>query len=231
MQCLALWLIKNTNVVLLKDKKIEWSSDKAKALGITFHTNHELFIKENIDKKIEEFNNVLKQWQHRKISILGRITVIKSLALLKLIYPLTVLQKPSPEQIKQLTNSMFKFIWNSKPDKIKRKQLIQNYQNGGLRMLDIDLFINSIKCSWIKRLFDNKNNGQWKIFYTNKINKYGGKLLFESSLNKENIINMFPKCTFLQEILLASLNVLNNDKDITYVGKQILRNNKKYSNK
>ena len=43
--------LKNTNVILLKDKKFEWSSDKAKALGITFHTNHELFKKENKDKK------------------------------------------------------------------------------------------------------------------------------------------------------------------------------------
>ena len=101
---------KNTNIILLKKRNFEWSSDNAKALGITFHTNHELFIKENIDKKIEEFNNVLKQWQHRKMSILGKITVIKSLALPKLIYPLTVLQKPSSEKIKQITNCMFKFM-------------------------------------------------------------------------------------------------------------------------
>ena len=79
---------------------------------------------------------------------------------------------------------MYKFIWNSKPEKIKRKHLTQTYQKGGLKMLNIDLFINSIKCSWIKRLFDNTNHGQWKTFYLNEIKKYGGKLLFESNLNQ-----------------------------------------------
>jgi hypothetical protein len=116
--------------LFLKDRNFQWSSDKAKAVGVTFHNNKEQFIKENIDKKIEDFENTLKQWQHRKISLLGKITVIKSLALPKLIYPLTILEKPSTEKIKRITNSMYNFIWNSKPDKIKRKQLIQNYQNG-----------------------------------------------------------------------------------------------------
>ena len=126
--------LRNTNIIFLNERNFQWSSEKAKALGVTFHNNKEQFIKENIDKKIEDFENVLKQWQHRKISLLGKITVIKSLALPKLIYPLTILEKPSIEKIKHIITSMYKFIWNNKPDKIKRKQLIQNYQNGGLRM-------------------------------------------------------------------------------------------------
>ena len=188
--------LRNSDILFLKDRNFQWSSDKAKALGVTVHNNKEQFIKENIDKKIEDFDNTLKQWQHKKISLLGKITVIKSLALPKLIYPLTILKTPSAEQIKHIKNSMYNFLWNNKPDKIKRKQLIQNYQNGGLRMLDIDLFINSLKCSWIKRLFENKNKGQWKLFYFNKINNFGGKLLFESSLNKNVVLTMFPKKQF-----------------------------------
>ena len=122
---------------------------------------------------------------------------------------------------------MYNFLWNNKPDKIKRKQLTQNYQNGGLRMLDIYLFINSLKCSWIKRLFENKNKGQWKLFYFNEINNFGGKLLFESSLNKDVVLTMFPKRNFLQDILLSWVNVINNDAcNIKYIGKEIIWNNK-----
>ena len=87
---------------------------------------------------------------------------------------------------------MYAFVWDSKPEKIKRKHLIQTYQNGGLKMLDLNLFNNSLKCSWLKRLLDNKNQGQWKSFYLNKINQYGGKLLFDCNLNEKSIINMFP---------------------------------------
>ena len=219
--------LKNTEILYMNKRKFTWSSQKAKALGITFNTNNECFIKDNIDKKIEEFNNVLKQWQHRKLSLLGKITVIKSIALPKLIYPLTILQIPSADKIKQITSSMFKFIWNSKPEKIKRKHITQSYQKGGLKMIDIELFINSIKCSWIKRLFDDSNNGQWKTFYLDKINRYGGKLLFESNLNKGLITHMFPNNSFLREILIAWDKITHTHKeDIKVVGKQIIWNNR-----
>ena len=58
-----------------------------------------------------------------------------------------------------------------------------------------------------------------------KINKYGGKLLFESSLSKDVISTMFTKNIFLQELLLAWANV-NNNLTIEHVGKEIIWNNK-----
>ena len=70
--------------------KFTWTFEKAKALGVTFNsynTNKECFIKENVDKKEEELNTIFKQWQHRKINLLDKITVTKSKALPKLIYP------------------------------------------------------------------------------------------------------------------------------------------------
>ena len=76
-------------------------------------------------------------------------------------------------------------------------------------MLDIDLFINSLKCSWLKRLFENNNQGQWKTFYLQIINKYGGKLLFDCNLNENSILNMFPENIFLQETVIEWANILN----------------------
>ena len=45
----------------------------------------------NIEPKLQDFKNCLKQWQNRKLTLIGKITVIKTFALPKLIYPLTVL--------------------------------------------------------------------------------------------------------------------------------------------
>lgn len=45
---------------------------------------------------------------------------------------------------------MFNFIWDGKPDKIRRDILIQNYNKGGFNMIDIEIFIWSLKISWIK---------------------------------------------------------------------------------
>ena len=60
----------------------------------------------NLQPKIEEFKNCLKQWEHRKLTLLGKITVIKSFALPKLIYPLSVLLSPNENVVKEI-NKMY----------------------------------------------------------------------------------------------------------------------------
>ena len=47
-----------------------------------------------------------------------KITVLKTFAVLKLIYPLTVIESPSEAILKAVETSMYKFLWNCKPDKI-----------------------------------------------------------------------------------------------------------------
>ena len=54
---------------------------------------------------------------------MGKIVVIKSYALPKLIYPLTSLPNPPKEAIKGIEKMMYDFIWDGKPDKIKREIL------------------------------------------------------------------------------------------------------------
>ena len=94
-----------------------------------------------------------------------KCTVIKSFAFPKLIYPLTVLPNPPEEQIKKINTSMFEFLWNKNPDKIKRKTIVQNIENGGLKMIDINKFLKSLKSSWVKRIFDTTNKELWKVFF------------------------------------------------------------------
>ena len=47
------------------------------------------------EKVSTSFKNCLKQWEHRKLTLLGKVTVIKTSALPKLIFPLTVLKSPN----------------------------------------------------------------------------------------------------------------------------------------
>lgn len=56
------------------------------------------------------------------------------------------------EIITTMNKDIFEFFWNAKCDKIKRAVVILEYQKGGLKMLDMNKFIMSLKCSWIKRL-------------------------------------------------------------------------------
>ena len=53
--------------------------------------------------------------------------------------------------IKQIEGDLYKFIWNSKPDKIKRRILIGPIDRGGLKMVDIQMQNTAIQTGWIKR--------------------------------------------------------------------------------
>ena len=142
-----------------------WTSDSAKTLGIIFSTDKHKLIENNLIPKLNDFVNCLKRWNHRKLSLMGKVTVVKTFALPKLIYPLTVLNTPPVDILKQIKSEFFKFIWESKPDKIKRSTIMQDYKNGGLRMINIDYFIWALKAGWVKRIFDDSNKGIWKEFY------------------------------------------------------------------
>ena len=173
---LKIGTLKDTNIKY--NTNFKWTSDRAQTLGMTFTNCNEQNKEINIKPKLENFYKCLKQWEHRKLTLMGKITVIKTYALPKLIYPFTVLQNPSEDTLKEITKAMYKFIWDKKPDKIKREVLTSDYESGGLKMIDIKLFLRSLKASWIKRIMDTENKGSWKVFYTLIINKVGGNLIF-----------------------------------------------------
>ena len=72
---------------------------------------------------------------------------------------------------------------------------------GGLKMLDLNKFILSLKANWITRILDKKNKGQWKKIYLHRLKKYGSELIFERELSNIDLDSMFGKGSFLSEIL------------------------------
>ena len=151
-----------------------WTSKSAKKLGIIFSNDKQKLIENNLTPKLNDFVNCLKRWNHRKLSLMGKITVVKTFALPKLIYPLTVLNNPPVDILKKIKFEFFNFIWDSKPDKIKRSVIMQDYKHGGLRLINIDYFIEALKAGWVRRIFDEQNKGIWKEFYLEKLNAFGG---------------------------------------------------------
>ena len=59
---------------------------------------------------------------------------------------------PGKDFCENLSKKLYKFVWNDKPEKIKRGILSQCKVNGGLIMPNIANFIYSLKCSWIRRI-------------------------------------------------------------------------------
>ena len=85
----------------------------------------------------------------------------KSLALSKLVY-LALLTIVSKNIIEELNKIKKKFLWSNKKCKIKHGTLCNGYKNGCLKNVDINLKIVSLKCLWIRRLYNECYHG-WKM--------------------------------------------------------------------
>ena len=82
----------------------------------------------------------------------------------------------SPNDTSEIKKSIFSFIWNKKPDKIKRNIMCQDYINGGLRAPDPDILFKSLRLAWISRLLipDETTTEPWKSIPSHFFKKYGG---------------------------------------------------------
>lgn len=223
-QVLRIGSLIKTEVTFLRHRQFKWSSQEASALGMTFTTNKYNIFQANLEPKINDFETCLKQWQHRKLTLMGKVTVIKNFALPKLIYAFSSLPNPPKETLKRIEKIMYNFLWDGKPERIKRDILIGEYEKGGLKMIDIQLFIKSLKVSWIKRILESDNNGMLNKMYLSKLRPFGDKLVFECNIS-ENDINQFAQNnTFLKDILRAWINFASRTAILSYRN-EILWNN------
>ena len=81
-----------------------------------------------------------------------------------------------PSIIDQLNKTQKDFIWNGLNPKIKNSTINNNYENGGLKNVNIGAKIISLQSSWIKRLYDEKFH-YWKILPLHMIYKLLGKMV------------------------------------------------------
>ena len=96
-------------------------------------------------------------WKHRYLTPIGKICVIKTLALSKLNHILLSVPAPGKHLLKELEILFYKFIWDDKPDKIKRSAVSKHYYNGGLKMTELNNYIHDLKATWIRRAYTNVN--------------------------------------------------------------------------
>lgn len=183
---------------------------------MVFKTTKDNIFQSNLEPKIKEFEKCLHQWQHRKLTLMGKITVIKNFALPKLIYPLSSLPNPCKETVQRIEKLMYNFIWDGIPEKIKRNTLMQDYEKGGLKMINLEKFIWSLKVSWIKRILESKHGGLLKHIYLGQLKDLGGELFLECNFSELDITNKFKSNTFFRDILIAWSKLNKKDEIISY---------------
>jgi hypothetical protein len=129
----AIWLgsRRSLHEQLLSDKQLSWNfSGKLKLLGITFNLSESDKTLRNITEKVQLLKTILHLWSYRDLTYIGKVTVIKTLALPILVQRLTVLLSPPYSVLNDIEEIFDTFFWNGKKDKNKRYVIINEYEEG-----------------------------------------------------------------------------------------------------
>ena len=195
---------------------MKWVKDKVKALGVWFSTDPKVTMEANYSDRLAKVNECLCSWEYRHLSLLGNITVLKSLIASKLVYILSPLPT-NYHVLKDLSKSfflaasisfcylqcqvchycnmckfnkvVFHFLWSGKGDKIKRNVMIGDYSDGGLKMIDLESFNKALKSTWVKKYLDLENMVNGSTFLTLNCNILVGLPSLEATSNKTTCQN------------------------------------------
>ena len=132
-----------------------------KALGVFFTYDQVLLYEKNFQHRLDNMKKLTNIWSSRGLSIYGKVTIIKSLLIPKLVYVSSLLPTPL-KIIKQVNHIIFTFLWNEK-DKVTWLSTINTLEEGGIKMIDIESMIKALRLAWLKKIFNN-NDSTWKFY-------------------------------------------------------------------
>ena len=116
---------------------LQMSGEPIYVLGVHFTYDPEVSEKINFFEKLGSLKKTLIMWSQRDLSIVGRINIMKTLALSKLVFICSVMNtlKDFSKEVNKIT---FDFIWSHKPAKILSKKQLGDWTGR--------IFLSSTKC-------------------------------------------------------------------------------------
>ena len=141
-------------------------------MGINFSNSKSVseIMKVNYEAKITKAKSWVKIWNRRDLTLLGKVTIIKSLIYSQFSYLALPMIKPSSQLIKNVDTLTFNFLWGGKRDKIKREVVKRPISEGGLALFDFEEFLISLKLTWVKKLLNPNFSHNWKGIILKQLN-------------------------------------------------------------
>ena len=140
-----------------------------------------------------KIKRILDSWKGRYLTYKGKIVILKTFILSRLVYTAQVIACPL-SVLKRIDKLMFEFLWGSTAVRVKKSYVTQNEAAGGLKMINLQNHFNSIKLNWICKYIDN-SHGKWKWFFEYWFEKLGGEQVILNCRCDSMFIR--TKCKFL----------------------------------
>ena len=200
-EAIILW--NNDTITIDETLSIKWHNKPFKTLGIWFSLNNKEMLDLNINERYGKISTLLNIWSCRNLSLKGKITILKSLIMPHVIHLANIINLDEVF-INKIDKIFFNFLWSNRKHGIQRNTIIQQIEQGGLKMICIKTMIKALNITWVKRLLSNVD-AKWKqlSWHFLKLNK---TLIF-SKLTFSLIET--PKIDFYKQILSNWFEFIN----------------------
>ena len=195
------------------DLNLLWTK-KFTSLGIEYDaTDLDNITDLNIEPKLIEIQKLIRIWQLRNLTIVGKITIIKSLLISKFIHILLSLPSPKETLFNKIESLFNLFLWNGSTPKFRRDIMENKVEDGGLQYPNIRHVDATMKVSWFKRLY--KSNEGWasipNFYNMNDIYLYGD--LYQKKL-LQTVTNVFWRDTIKSLLLINKHRVFHGTESL-----------------
>ena len=174
-------------------------------LGVLFSVDLVNIVDINYNKAITTIKQIISHWSKRRLTPLGRLTIVKTILVPKLNYLFINLPNPPDDVLKTLESMFFKFVWNGQ-DRINRHQFCQPYHAGGIKMINLMEFIHSLKITWLRRFYK-ADDPSWSSIVFNLYIKTHIEFLFEGGTEYLSNKLIYLSNPFYKDVLVAFIRL------------------------
>ena len=187
---------------------IKITTDPIKCLGIYVGNDSLKCYELNWDRNILNLEKVLEKWGTRHLTIFGKVTIIKTLAMPKITYVASCCTFKD-DTIRKITRLLYSFIWGKK-DRIKRNVLISPITNGGVNMIDVESHFLALKAVWVNRILS-CGSSNWGFIAKMNTSPFKKNLAY-FTFNK---IDAFPLISDIPEFYRQVIYAFARSKDVS----------------
>jgi len=189
------------NLSNISDMKEYTLCDNMTLLGITVCCDNKKMMNINYNQAMKHIKNCLKIWNLRQLSLFGRIEIVKTLGISRLVYIMSLLPSPGTDYLKSIEKELIKFIWKNKPSKIRATVIKNRKDLAGAGMIDLNLKEKCMKLCWLKRLYE--CGGSWKqmVLDVLGINENTVEYFLHGNIKVPDLPNSLKRLPMWQETL------------------------------
>ena len=177
--------IKNTQITHDLNHNVYWTNGPIEVLGIFLSPDITECTQLNYSKVTEKIEESIQLWSSQKLTLFGKISIINTVLISKLVFRLSCLPSPQSNTIETIESKLLDFLWSSKRHSISKQMITNSRNNFGLKFPSLVLKDRSLKLAWIKRMVDSGMSETSPFLYHNiKIDPH---LLFQCNIKVEDL--------------------------------------------